>query len=182
MMRIVVKGLVGIISLMGVGFAVEPVLYPKNVLKSEFSFSAGGLFHSGSLRERKRNEKMLEDTYYIRAGLDYRAKYPFLIGFGVKYSSTNVKNGSMELIENLSLDLRLKGRKALISYLKADLVGGAVISRMETRHRSKNIGGGYGGVEFLYWFSGVYAGLSFTYHAFSDERFNHIQTGMVVGF
>lgn len=155
-----------LLLLTGLCFAVEPVLYPKKVAKTEFSLSSGFLGYS---------ESRLDDTYYVRLGVDYRAKYPFLLGSGLRHSSTGE-------LDKTSLDLRVKARRALVSYLKADLVGGVVLSRVETRHGRKDMGGGYGGVEFLYWFGGTYAGLSFTYNVFSDERFNHITLGLVVGF
>lgn len=164
------KGLLLFTTFTGVVFAqeVEPIVYPRPVSKVELNLSLG-------LVDFK--EKYLDRTYYLRLGADYRAKYPFLVGVGLKASSSSD-------IFMLYPDLRVKARLALFSTLKFDLFGGTSVGYAENKtiDKKKLIAGAFAGGEILYFMNSVSFGVGVSYHMFTDSRFNHLQAGINIGF
>lgn len=156
--------------LAGISKAQEPeaIVYPKPVSKVEPGLSLG-------LVDFK--EKALDKTWYARLGFDYRVKYPFLVGGGVKVSSSSD-------IFMVYPDLRAKVRIPLFSTLKLDPYAGVSVGYAENKTLSKKklIGGGQAGIQLLYFVGGVSFGVDVSYHAFTDSRFNHLQAGFVLTF
>lgn len=159
-----------VLGLIGLGFSreVEPILYPKPVSKVEFNLSLGLVDF---------REKQLDKTYYLRLGGDYRVKYPFLVGGGLKASSSSD-------VFMLYPDVRVKVRMPTFSTLKLDFLGGASVGHAEnkTLKKEKLLSGGFLGSEVLYFVGNASFGVNVSYHVFNDSRFNHLQVGLVVGF
>ncbi len=158
------------ILLVGIAKAQEPeaIVYPKSVSKVELNLSLG-------LVDFK--ERVLDKTWYARFGFDYRVKYPFLVGGGLKVSSSSD-------IFMAYPDMRVKVRIPLFSTLKLDPYAGISVGYAENKtiNRKKLVGGGQAGVELIYFVEGVSFGVDLSYHVFTDSRFNHLQAGLVIGF
>ncbi|MFN3263486.1 MAG: hypothetical protein ACK42C_01135 [Aquificaceae bacterium] len=149
-------------------YALEPIVYPERVNKTEFSLQLGLVDYK---------EKYLDKTWYARAGLDYRVKYPFLVGGGVYVSSSSD-------IWLLTPELRAKVRIPLFSTLKLDPYVGASLGYAENKvlDKKKALAGAVAGAELLYFAGGVHFGVSVGYSVYTDSRFNHLRAGFVVGF
>jgi hypothetical protein len=147
---------------------VEVLEEPKRVSKVETSLSLG-------LADYK--EKVFGKTWYASLNVDYRAKYPFLMGAGLSASSSSD-------VFMLYPSLRFKVRVPVVSTLKVDPFVSASVGYAEntTLHKKKLFVGGSAGIEMLYLFGNSYAGVRVGYGVFSDNRFNHLFVGGIIGF
>jgi hypothetical protein len=147
---------------------VEVLEEPKRVSKVETSLSLG-------LADYK--EKVFGKTWYASLNVDYRAKYPFLVGAGLSASSSSD-------VFMLYPSLRFKVRVPVVSTLKVDPFVSVNMGYAENKtiHKKKLIAGGSAGIEVLYFFGNSYAGVRVGYGVFSDSRFNHLFVGGIIGF
>jgi len=158
-----------LLTLLPVGsFAADLVVPPLRTSITEFNIQLGVVDYK---------EKYLDKTWYARVGLDYRVKYPFLVGGGVYLSSSSD-------IWITSPEFRVKVRIPVVSTLKVDPYVGAQLGYAENKvlDKKKLLGGGLIGVDILYFVSGVHFGVSAGYSVYTDSRFNHLRAGFVLGF
>lgn len=149
-------------------FAADLVVPPLRTSVTEFSVQLGVVDYK---------ERYLDKTWFARVGLDYRVKYPFLVGGGVYLSSSSD-------VWITSPELRVKVRIPVVSTLKVDPYVGMQVGYAKNKvlDRKKFLGGGLVGVDILYFLSGAHFGVSAGYSVYTDSRFNHLKVGFVVGF
>lgn len=145
---------------------ITPIAYPKPVLKTEFNLQLGVIDY-----------KRLDTSGFVRVGIDYRIKYPNLLGAGVFFSSSSD-------VDITTSEIRAKVRIPVVSTLKVDPYVGMQVGYVKDKvfNKEKFLGGGVVGVDILYFVSGVHFGVSTGYSVYTDDRFNYLRVGFVIGF
>jgi len=150
-------------------FSLEPVVEPIKTKSFEIQLSAG-------YSDYKKD--YLGKTWYAKLSMDYRVKYPFLIGVGVLVSS------SSDIFMTYP-ELRTKVRIPLFSTTKFDPLVSVSVGYAENKsfNKKKTLAGFTIGGQVLYFApSEVHFGLEASYSFYTDKRFNAFRAGFVIGF
>lgn len=150
-------------------FSLEPVVEPIKTKSFEFQVSAGYSDYK---------EDYLGETWHAKVNVDYRIKYPFLIGLGALVSSSSD-------IFMAYPELRAKVRIPLFSTVKFDPFFSVSVGYAENKtfDKKKTLAGFTVGGQLLYFApSEVHFGLEASYSFYTDDRFNAFRAGFVIGF
>jgi len=150
-------------------FSLEPVVEPPPTKSFEIQFSLGYSDYK---------EDYLGETWYAKANLDLRVKYPFLAGIGALVSSSSD-------VFMFYPELRIKARIPVIDTLKLDPYISASLGYAEnkTLDKKKTLAGFTVGTQILYFAKNeLHFGFEISYSVYSDDRFNAWRAGLVIGF